>query len=458
MRLLHAIHDFLPRHPAGSEIYAFELCRALSARHHVSIVCAEFDPSARHGTVRWRNLDGLTVAEIVNNWQCPSFEDTYRPAIVGRRLAQVLRAVQPDVLHVHSLLNLSFNLPALARARGIRVVATLHDYTLVCPAGGQRVHRADAHVCRTIDTSRCARCVSESTMFEQIAYSRFASMTRAPGTIRRLAAAAAGRLPAATARLRRAASRAAMKVTAEDIAARLEAARRVMDCVDCFVAPSAFIRDEFVRLGIAEAKIRVSDYGIVPLARAARRPPARPLRIGYVGTIVWHKGVHVLVEAVRGLPSDAYELAIFGDPVVSPEYAASLRARAAGLPVRFMGAFARDAVAEAYAQIDVLVVPSLWLENSPLVIHEAFMAGAAVVAARIGGIAGLIDDGVSGILYDPASPDDLRAVLRRLVDDPAEVQRIARSAPRVKQIVEDAARWDSLYDEVARTPVRSPQR
>src|SRR4029079_12294240 len=94
------------------------------------------------------------------------------------------------------------------------------------------------------------------------------------------------------------------------------------------------------------------------------------------------KGVHVLLDAVRGLPSDGYELKIFGNPDVFPEYAAGLRAAAAGLPVRFMGAFDRERVAEVYGQIDVLVVPSLWLENSPLVIHEAFMAGIPLCGAR----------------------------------------------------------------------------
>ena len=107
-----------------------------------------------------------------------------------------------------------------------------------------------------------------------------------------------------------------------------------------------------------------------------------------MGTLVWHKGVHVLLEAVRALDPSAYELKIFGNPDVFPDYTAELRALAAGLPVRFMGAFDRERTAEVYAQIDVLVVPSLWLENSPLVIHEAFMAGIPVVGARIGGIAG----------------------------------------------------------------------
>ena len=70
MRILHAIHDFLPRHQAGSEIYAFDLCREFSARHHVTVLCAEFDPSRRHGHVHWRVHKGLPVVEIVNNYVC----------------------------------------------------------------------------------------------------------------------------------------------------------------------------------------------------------------------------------------------------------------------------------------------------------------------------------------------------------------------------------------------------
>ena len=139
-------------------------------------------------------------------------------------------------------------------------------------------------------------------------------------------------------------------------------------------------------------------------ATPGNRATRRPLRIGYVGTLVWHKGVHVLIDAVRGLPSGRLRAEDLRQSRVFPDYYRDLRARAAGLPVRFMGAFDRERVADVYAQIDVLVVPSLWLENSPLVIHEAFMAGVPVVGARIGGIADLVEDGRTGLLYDPARP------------------------------------------------------
>ena len=172
------------------------------------------------------------------------------------------------------------------------------------------------------------------------------------------------------------------------------------------------------------------------------------LRIGYVGTLVWHKGVHVLIDAMRLLKATRCELKIFGSLDVFPDYAADLRRRAEGLPVHFMGSFDADRAHAVYAGIDVLVVPSLWLENSPLVIHEAFAAGVPVVGARIGGIGGLLRDGWNGLLYEPRSSSALAAALRGLIDRPERVKEFAGRLPRAKSIEEDASEWEAMYVEV----------
>ena len=447
LRILHAIHDFLPRHQAGSEIYALELARAQSARHHVTVLCADYDPSRRHGHVTWRVHSGLPVVEIANNWICGSFADTYRSLRIGEQITAIVDAVQPDVLHVHNLLNLTFDLPAIARARGIPIVATLHDYTLVCASGGQRIHRAERHVCHTIDVGRCAQCFRESPFYAQMSVGAIAGESTGSRLVHGGAAALRRRFPVLAARLAKAAAQtSAIPVTAADIDARLTAARAVFDAIDLFVAPSRSIAAEFHRLGLNRSKIRVSDYGFVPLGSAVRTRRGGRLRIGYVGTLVWHKGVHVLVDAVRDLPRDRYELNIFGSPDVFPDYSAELRAKAAGLPVRFMGAFSREQTAEIYRQMDVLVVPSLWLENSPLVIHEAFMAGVPVVGARMGGITDLVADGENGFLYEATSSSALAAALRTLIDDPCRLAEFSRRIPAVKSILFDAHQWDALYE------------
>ena len=95
-----------------------------------------------------------------------------------------------------------------------------------------------------------------------------------------------------------------------------------------------------------------------------------------------------------------------------------------------MGAFDRARSSPPCTrEIDVLVVPSLWLENSPLVIHEAFMAGIPVVAARIGGIVDLVRDGENGLLYEATSSVALTNALRSLIEQPERVGQLSAARP-----------------------------
>lgn len=457
-RVLHALHDYLPRHQAGSEIYVADLCAAQRrAGLQPAVVAAEFDPTRAHGQLTWRAHDGVPVAEVVNTWQCARFDDTYRDPAMAGTLGHVLDMVQPHVLHVHNLLNLSFDFPALARARGIAVVATLHDYTLVCPSGGQRIHRDESHICHTIDPSRCARCFPASPFHAQLRYGQLA---------RRVPSRAAGHLASV---LRRVAPRATTVagaalaqttgagIDAEAITRRLAAARTAFASFDVAVAPSASLAREYVGLGFPADRLVVSDYGFPRLPDAPRVASADGrLRIGFVGTLVWHKGADVLIDAARLLPADRVDIRIFGDPGVFPQYAAALAHRAEGLPVQFMGRVDHDHVPAVFAQIDVLVVASRWLENSPLVIHEAFMAGVPVVGSAIGGIVDLLGNGQHGLLVPPDDPGALAAALRTMIETPSGVHARARTAPQVKSIEQDAAEWTERYAGLVASATAAP--
>ena len=449
MHVLHAIHDFLPRHQAGSELYALRLARAQMARHHVTMLCADFDPAHDHGHVAWRVHDGVPVVEITNNWRCASFEDTYRSPLIGARIRHALVTLRPDVLHVHNLLNLSFDLPAIAKELGIPVVATLHDYTLVCASGGQRVHKHDGHVCVDIDTERCARCFTESVFYENTTFGSLLNGGRSGRLISKVAVRARRILPVLTVRAAEMARHARrLPVTKSDLDGRMAAARRVFGGVDLFVAPSPSLARDFVRFGLPAERLRVSDYGMPAWPTVNGKAQGRPLRIGLVGTLVWHKGAHVLVDALRTLPAQGYRATIFGSTDTFPAFAAEVQAKAAGLPIVFSGAFAPGLAAAIYQDLDVLVVPSLWPENSPLVIHEAFQAGVAVVGARTGGIPDLIEDNVSGLLFETGSAEDLARRLRELIEHPDRVPALAAGAPPVKTIEQDCAEWEDAYAEV----------
>ena len=428
MRVLHAIHDFLPRHRAGSELYAEALGREQQKRHEVAVLCAEYDDLRKHGSVVEREHAGLPVFEIVNRWEFPSFAESYASPVVGAALGRVLDSYRPDVLHVHNLLNLSFDLPALARARGIATVATLHDFTLVCASGGQRVHLAESHVCVEIEPARCARCFATSPFWHQMK----GTPPRPRGFWQRVTGQGAG---------------IAHAPEASDIEARLARARQAAEAIQILVAPSQALADDLRRFGFPD-RIRVADNGTPALAAAPRAPRAPGLpRVGFVGTLAWHKGVHVLVDALHHLPEGSCEVLLFGDLTTFPDYVARLRASAEGRPVHFRGGFRPQDAGAVYAEIDILVVPSLWPENSPLVIHEAFQAGVPIVAARTGGVPALLGEGRHGLLYDPESSAALAEALGELLRDPARAEALVRDRAPVRTLAADAAGWDELYAE-----------
>jgi len=269
-------------------------------------------------------------------------------------------------------------------------------------------------------------------------------LARTAATARRIA-------PRLLARAARAARHVGPAVTQADIETRMTAARRVFQNVDVFIAPSPALGREFVALGLPAERLVVSDYGMATRPQVPRSEGGHQLRIGFVGTLVWHKGVHVILEAVRLLPPGRFTLQLFGNTTTFPDYTAELKDLAAGLPVTFAGGFAPDQSPGIYSQIDVLVVPSLWPENSPLVIHEAFMAGVPVVGARMGGIVDLVTDQVNGLLYDASSPAALAAALRQLIDDPARVTALGAAAPPVKTVEQDAREWDNVYERLQRS-------
>jgi glycosyltransferase involved in cell wall biosynthesis len=451
-RVLHALHDYLPRHQAGSEIYVAGLCAALTrAGQHPVVLAAEYAPHRPHGQITWRSHAGTPVAEVANSWQFATFADTYGSPALTATLGHVLDVVQPHVLHVHNLLNLSMDLPALARARGIAVVATLHDYTLVCPSGGQRLHRAEAHVCRAIEPGRCARCFPDSPLHAQWRIGQVAG--RAPARLVAPLGAVARRLAP---RLTEAAGAAmslapAPPLAAADISRRLESARRAWAACSLIVAPSASLAREYEGLGFPADRLIVSDYGFEALAPRPREPAGDGrLRVGFLGSLVWHKGADLLIEAARALPAERVEIRIFGDPRVSPGCARALEASARDLPVRFMGRFDHDEVAGVMAGIDVLVVPSRWLENSPLVIHEAFMAGVPVIGTAIGGTEDLLTQG-GGLLVPPDDAGALAAAIRSLVEVPGRIDALRGRIPEVKSLEVDAREWIDRYAGACRT-------
>jgi glycosyltransferase involved in cell wall biosynthesis len=154
-------------------------------------------------------------------------------------------------------------------------------------------------------------------------------------------------------------------------------------------------------------------WSMPPIAIRDRppRPPDAPFTIGFIGRIVSEKGLETLLDAVARLPFGGWRLLIAGK-VFPPLDQATLQARVPGLPVDWLGVVP---AAEFYPQIDLLVVPAIWADPGPLVVHEAFANAVPVVGARIGGIADLVEQDITGWLFEPGDVATLSAVLAKRI-------------------------------------------
>jgi len=245
-------------------------------------------------------------------------------------------------------------------------------------------------------------------------------------------------------------------LASQSIAARARARtiRRAVSRAGAIVAPSRFLRSMLVQNGWNEESMRILTYAVADELgpaqdRARANGHAGEVRFGYMGSLVPHKGPHVVVEAFRKLDWPQATLTMYGDPRTDRKHTIYLRELANGDPrIRFPGPYAREEIGRVHAEIDVLVAPSIWYENTPFVMLEAQAAGIPIVASNLGGLAEIIDEGKSGFLFDYGNATALAQVLARFRDDPTLLGRLRAGVPKVKRMTEHIRELVSLYEEV----------
>ena len=171
-----------------------------------------------------------------------------------------------------------------------------------------------------------------------------------------------------------------------------------------------------------------------------------PITLGFVGVIRPHKGPHVLLEALRNtkLPTRIW-VQLYGDPGTDPAYSERLRELARGLDVTFQGRFDEAEKPRIYNEMDALVVPSVWYENSPVTIHEAFAAGTPVIASELGGMGELVEYGKNGMLFEAGNAMELARCIERFAGDGGLRERLKRGIPSVKNMEIHAEEMMGLY-------------
>ncbi|MBA7641508.1 putative teichuronic acid biosynthesis glycosyltransferase TuaC [subsurface metagenome] len=175
------------------------------------------------------------------------------------------------------------------------------------------------------------------------------------------------------------------------------------------------------------------------------------IRFGFIGPFIEQKGLHILIRAFNKVKVDNVVLKIFGDkPALSRDsYSTKIRSMVRNKNIKFMGRFNNEDIAKILSTIDVLIVPSIWYENSPLVIHEAFMARVPVITANIGGMAELVQNNMNGLLFKVGDAEDLFEKIDRFIKEPRLIEELGKNIPAIKTIEEDANELEGLYTILA---------
>jgi glycosyltransferase involved in cell wall biosynthesis len=450
MRILLAAHYYLPRHQAGTELYTRALARRFCKEGHEVCIFTSEDESGQGFHVAKDSYEGLKVFRIFHS-QVPDFKSSYARPEFDQLFGQTLDEVKPDIVHFQHLFRLSTGFVSEAKKRKIPALLTLADYWLICPA--IIMLKPEEAICPGPDEGRsCANCPHAFSAFAQDLSPSLAWLWKTFETGLAYAHKFKRQLPPSVVDSMRELfgkkDEHDKKLTL--ISERWMEMKRAVDDLSLLISPSQFLLEMMVvNRMVPKEKIIFSDYGFESegfqkAGQAASRKEGI-LTLGFIGTLVKHKGVETLIQAVRSIPDAKLDLKIFGETRDFPGFVRSLKKLAArDRRIKWMGRMEHDQIADALRGIDVLVVPSLWYENSPLTIHEAFMARVPVIASNIGGMKELIQDG-GGMLFETGNSADLAAKIKVLAEDPARIATLKKSIPQVKTIEENCRELMILY-------------
>jgi glycosyltransferase involved in cell wall biosynthesis len=290
----------------------------------------------------------------------------------------------PDVVHINHLLDHSPQIMEITRRLRTALILTLHDFYFACP----RI------ILQQPDGKQCAGPQAGAECIRTC----FAGCNRS---------------------------------TARTLEWRSLYFRRLLTLPQYVLCPSSYVADYFRKWRINAERIVVAPNGIVlptaPPAETARSGGS--LRLAYMGSIIRHKGLHVVIAALAQAKVGGVEFHVNGP--AEPHYAQELRRQAEnvpGLQLHFHGPYRPEDLGERLVGIDCVVAPSQWAETFLLVARESMGFGIPVVVSRLGALREAIQENVNGLSFDHDQPEQLAAIFRRFVDDPTLLPRLRQGA------------------------------
>jgi glycosyltransferase involved in cell wall biosynthesis len=415
-KVLYVCHNHPLVRPGGAEAYALELYGAFrdSGRFEPLLLARTGKPISKIG--RYHEGTLLTAVDGDPNQyffysEYSEFDwflgTTRNREVITRHFADFLAAYRPEVVHFQHTLFIGYE--AVRVVRNVlpesAIVYTLHEFLPICHRQGQMLRVGSEKPCSHESPRRCHECFPDIAPQEFFMRKRFIQSH--------------------------------------------------LGLVDRFVAPSRFLRDRYVDWGIPAENILIEDYGRLPVREGAQpEDPPHLNRIAFFGQLSHYKGVAVLLEAMKLLVERGVDvrLSIHGANLeLQPQdflddFESLLEAIKEH--VTFAGPYSAEDLPALLAKTAFVIVPSIWWENSPLVIQEAFLHRRPVICSDIGGMAEKVTDGTNGLHFRAGDPDSLAGTIERAIGTPGLWNALRDGIGGVLAMDEHVERLSALYEEL----------
>lgn len=396
MHILKIIHGYPPQYNAGSEVYSQSICIELSKYHKISVFTREENLYAPCFSIREEKINKNLTLYLVNH---PQGKDGYRHQQMDDVFTSLLKKLQPNIAHIGHLNHLSTGLVDVLNLFKIPIVYTLHDFWLMCPRG-QFLTRSignpegNFQLCTHQNDRKCATDCYK-VYFSGIKENEASDIEQWESWVHR----------------------------------RMKEVKQIVSKIDLFIAPSKYLENRFVQdFCIAKEKIIYLDYGfptqyLLPTQKISAN---EPYTFGYIGTHIPAKGVNLLIEAFKRLEQPAI-LKIFGRENGQSTKALRVMASSSKNKIEFLGEYInQNLVNDVFSKVDCIVVPSIWGENSPLVIHEAQACKIPVITADFGGMKEYVAHKVNGLLFKHREVESLAEQLNFAVSNPEKMKNLGK--------------------------------
>jgi glycosyltransferase involved in cell wall biosynthesis len=425
LRVALLVHCFFPSHFYGTETYTLDVARNLKALGHTPLVVSAVfaGEPAQSELIHRYEFQGIPVFSIDKN-QIPHtrVRETYYQPNMAPVFHDLIRELKPDITHVTHLINHTGALIEALASESIPVVATFTDFFGFCY--NNRLEAPDGRLCRgpNAAATNCLACHLKAGSLANPTHDRWLHRCLQSGLGASVAARGMAMLSAFSPfRSGR------VGELVQDIRERPHVLGSLYRHYRAVITPTRFLRQAYERNGFA-GRMRDISFGTdLPRDPKPPRAPGKPLTLGFIGQLAPHKGPDLLIDAAEhAMGCNGYEVRLYGSLEQDPAFVAHLKSRAANLPIRFLGTFAIERMRAVLDDVDALVIPSRWCENSPLVLLNALASHTPVIISDVEGMTEFVQDGLNGFSFPRGSAAGLSRVLRQVARRRGDLEALSQ--------------------------------